>query len=682
MSAFLSFVTRHLRIVVTVLTTLGLAGTILGCGPGEVRVVASNATAFQAMLSAEMAADARRPAHWMRDYVSGEAPGKPRVLEPEHLPEAYTPNGEPGIRPSEFHLAYAALRLICAHYAATHPGYRGLERDVLVEVVDEAGGNTHMVNEFDRERRLDLVDVEDRFLFEVVPPGQMHQEAGKKKVDWQLLLLNKAMLGVPEFKLGTGYEGEIGVRFAEGAPGWKLTFATTTPGIVQYEWHVLSVDEATEEAYREAYLDNRWHAPTPDETMRFARALHEVVERLVQAREALGRTRAVAEMPILPGNTVADDERSVALWSAHDDRIARLLPIVRPGARGGMRVPEPVAKRLGSCPRRSAARLKPARYSMSINVYVTDEGRAVSAFVKRSTLGDGATEACMLGVLRETQWPVEVGPEAAAPTSRAFVAQAAERITPLPDRPSGIYPKQPSPGTPPQGFPNPYYVTIPLGPVIVGVGVGVTIFLLPRATAPAWASELNPITRLPYTSAQEYEEVRRLSPDEIKRRRARITGSKPNGPPASTPTPSTQAAREQEKKTQRCAKIAKDIHDIIYAERKATPKGGFPQGRKGLATRWREIAENEGNWGRKPDGTLIKKAENHLKEYEKGQREVKQELEKWKGCDDKDLPRLAREYAEQKPEFGPGKPLEPKPQPLSPKPGVSVVVPKDKKRSD
>ncbi|MBK9262821.1 MAG: hypothetical protein IPM54_23830 [Polyangiaceae bacterium] len=94
MSATLSFVARYLRIVVI---TLGLAGTILGCGPGEVRVVASNATAFQAMLGAEMAADARRPAHWMRDYVSGKEPGKPRVLEPAHLPEAYTPNGEAGI---------------------------------------------------------------------------------------------------------------------------------------------------------------------------------------------------------------------------------------------------------------------------------------------------------------------------------------------------------------------------------------------------------------------------------------------------------------------------------------------------------------------------------------------------------------------------------------------------------
>lgn len=97
MSAALAFVARYLRFVVTVLITLGPAGTILGCGPGEVRVVASDATAFTAILGAEMAADARRPAHWMRDYVSGKELGKSRVLKPEHLPEAYTPNGEAGI---------------------------------------------------------------------------------------------------------------------------------------------------------------------------------------------------------------------------------------------------------------------------------------------------------------------------------------------------------------------------------------------------------------------------------------------------------------------------------------------------------------------------------------------------------------------------------------------------------
>ncbi|MBK9262824.1 MAG: hypothetical protein IPM54_23845 [Polyangiaceae bacterium] len=74
----------------------------------------------------------------------------------------------------------------------------------------------------------------------------------------------------------------------------------------------------------------------------------------------------------------------------------------------------------------------------------------------------------------------------------------------------------------------------------MGVGVGVTIFLLPSKTAPAWADELNPITQRPYTSVQEYEEVRRLSPAEIKQRRAQITNSKPNAPPAPAPVAQPQ----------------------------------------------------------------------------------------------------------------------------------------------
>src|SRR5215218_7394149 len=115
------------------------------------------------------------------------------------------------------------------------------------------------------------------------------------------------------------------------------------------------------------------------------------------------------------------------------------------------------------------------------------------------------------------------------------------------------------------------------------------------------------------------------------------------------------------------------MDDILYAKRPPTLEGGFPQGRQGLATRWREFAENKGNWGRKPDGNLGKKPENHLNEYLNGQKELNDTLREWKdkGCDKKGppLPPKAEEYAAQKPELGPGKPLEPKPAPPSPTPG-------------
>ncbi len=75
--------------------------------------------------------------------------------------------------------------------------------------------------------------------------------------------------------------------------------------------------------------DNRWHEPTYHEMVRFARALHEVVERLVQALETLGQTSAAAEMPLLPGKTMADYLRTLVWWSAHDDKVARFLPVIR-----------------------------------------------------------------------------------------------------------------------------------------------------------------------------------------------------------------------------------------------------------------------------------------------------------------------------------------------------------------
>ncbi|MBK9262643.1 MAG: hypothetical protein IPM54_22915 [Polyangiaceae bacterium] len=216
----------------------------------------------------------------------------------------------------------------------------------------------------------------------------------------------------------------------------------------------------------------------------------------------------------------------------------------------------------------------------------------------------------------------------------------------------------------------------------MGVGIGVTIFLLPRKTAPAWADELNPITRRPYTSPEEYEEVRRLSPQEIlQRQQGQITNTKPVAPPAPSPQPQPQAPPDP-----KCDKIAARINDIINAERKETPKGGFPQGRKGIAERWREIAENKGKWGRKPDGELIDKVKNHFAEYGKGQKELIDELINWtdRKCEEKGhtLPRNARQYAAQKPELGPGKPLEPAPTPTwSMAVPPAVNIPKDGKRA-
>lgn len=127
----------------------------------------------------------------------------------------------------------------------------------------------------------------------------------------------------------------------------------------------------------------------------------------------------------------------------------------------------------------------------------------------------------------------------------------------------------------------------------------------------------------------------------------------------------------------KCVKIAEMIEILINTVRPPTPPGGYPQGYQGLATRWREFAENKGNWGMKPDGTLGAKAKTHLGEYEKGKTRLKEQLKKWdeKDCDNKGppLPAKAREYADQAPELGPNKPLEPVTAPISPAPTSPAI---------
>ncbi|MBK9266641.1 MAG: hypothetical protein IPM54_43500 [Polyangiaceae bacterium] len=312
-----------------VLTNLAFTWPIVGCGPGVVHVVQPDSMAFLQITNAQVSAEARRSAHLMGQWVSGRSSDKVGILEDSKLPEPYTQDDEGGVWPSEYHLGYAALRLIREHYAAAHPAYRVLDDGNLVEVVDEAGGNVGLIEDFDKDRLIDIADVEARALFEVVPRGQTHRSAANNKVDWHLRVINTAMLGVPKFKLGTGYGGEIGVRFAEGAAPWKIAWQTTDPGAVEYRWLVLGAEQQTAEAYGDAYLAKRWREPTLREISRLGRALHEVVERLVQAREELGRTRAATEMPVLPGKTLTEYLRSVALWSAHDDDTARLLPVMR-----------------------------------------------------------------------------------------------------------------------------------------------------------------------------------------------------------------------------------------------------------------------------------------------------------------------------------------------------------------
>lgn len=302
--------------------------TNVACGPADIHVQPAPQLTFDQIIHDEVTFGARRPAHAMAALVRGDKlANDPAVIEPKRWPEAYT-QGPEGTRISEYHLGYAAQRLIRIHYTDAYPAKNVPKSYEVSAIVDAAGGSDTDIREEHRTWRVDVVDVDRRFVFEIVPPGETHQAEGKTKANLHAMLLNAGLFKKRPFTLGTGYSGELGVRFAENAAPWKLSWSTTEAGVVQYHWQALTIAKVTEESCRDAYLAKQWHDVTFKEMAQYAGPLHRVVEELVQAREKLGRTRAAIKMPVVPGRTLFDYLQTVADWSAHDERRAQLLPVM------------------------------------------------------------------------------------------------------------------------------------------------------------------------------------------------------------------------------------------------------------------------------------------------------------------------------------------------------------------
>lgn len=303
--------------------------TSIACGPAAVYVQPAASLTLEQIAQDEVRFGARRPAHGMVRFVRGDKPDEnPQFIHPRLLPEAYTLDGSEGTRVSEYHLGYAAQRLIRIHYADAYPAKNVPESYEVSAIVDAAGGSDTAIIEENRTWPVDIADIDRRYVFEVVPPGQTHQVAGKEKANLHAMLLNAGLWKKRPFTLGTGYSGELGVRFAENAAPWKLSWQTVEPGVIAFRWQTLTVAKVTEESCRNAYLDKQWHDVTLKEMAQYAGPLHRVVEELVQAREKLGQTRAAIKMPVVPGRTLFDYLDTVAKWSAHDEKRAQLLPVM------------------------------------------------------------------------------------------------------------------------------------------------------------------------------------------------------------------------------------------------------------------------------------------------------------------------------------------------------------------
>jgi hypothetical protein len=106
-----------------------------------------------------------------------------------------------------------------------------------------------------------------------------------------------------------------------------------------------------------------------------------------------------------------------------------------------------------------------------------------------------------------------------------------------------------------------------------------------------------------------------------------------------------------------CAKLYEEIFRLIWGQR---APGWAPEGTKGLAFRWEEMAKNPGGWTPQQNQT-------HMDEYVKQRQSLRDKLEVWRNkkkrdCNDDDLPPGTPEYEKETlPELGPGKPTVPVP---------------------
>lgn len=179
--------------------------------------------------------------------------------------------------------------------------------------------------------------------------------------------------------------------------------------------------------------------------------------------------------------------------------------------------------------------------------------------------GDGRSPSREAGPARESAGVPTVEASASTLHREPAVELPAEPIEPVPE--SGVRPKVPTPtGSAPQSGPGFWGRVgrglgavggLVTGPLLVGLAAIAAILTYSSKTAPRWRTEINPITGEGYASPEEFEEISRLPPEEIERRKkeheaATSAGTgkppAPAGGPAPAPQPSA-APQEQAKET-------------------------------------------------------------------------------------------------------------------------------------
>jgi hypothetical protein len=250
--------------------------------------------------------------------------------------EGYTTDGKPGRKPHHFHLGSSAHKIIAEHYKMQQE-----EKDKVATnfisikaIVGKAGGTETLVLPHEALLRPDIADwgQNGNVVFEIKPDKGNYLVEAQAAVAAYLAALNRGMVGKRPFRLGTGFQGNLGVMFAGGYERWNLFWRNPVPGVVLYKlrklgvsaqdqeiakaikraqdegrWVDLTVKARIDEAYEDAYKNDRWVEMTDEEMAPYAKQLEEAVDMIVKDRELILEMQDLANVPIEVIGRIATD---------------------------------------------------------------------------------------------------------------------------------------------------------------------------------------------------------------------------------------------------------------------------------------------------------------------------------------------------------------------------------------
>lgn len=144
-------------------------------------------------------------------------------------------------------------------------------------------GDSSLLSREEGEQRPDIVDSDERVLFEIKPESANGLAEGREQAGRYLRALNQVIVSGKPFSGGTGFQGAHLVQFESGKYVWLLSWRTPEPGVTLYRWR-RSQDRFTSP---EQSLDvMKWVELSQEEIQQHEHLIEQVMQALLDRRPA------------------------------------------------------------------------------------------------------------------------------------------------------------------------------------------------------------------------------------------------------------------------------------------------------------------------------------------------------------------------------------------------------------